>query len=371
MNFKISKRFFSSALQVVSRAITANSPVPSMSGIKIDIYFDKIILTGTNSNISIQRTIVADDENNLLVNEEGCIVLEAKYILEIVRKIDSDTVLFETLDGNLIKISGHLAQYKLNAINYSEYPEISFSHAGQQFQIDASLLVNIINQTSFATSDKETKPVLTGVNFKCKGNLLECTATDSYRLARKVVTLDKEYNFNITIPSKNLNEIVKSIDKDCTITITVSDKQAEFYVDNTIIQTRLLDGNYPDTERLIPTEFAYEMVVDSRDILNAIDRTLFIKSDGISIVRLSACENDVILSTKSQEVGSSTEKLDVISYHGEPLEISFSGKYVFEAIRTLDSSVVTFSFSGPMRPFIIKNTEDTSILQLVLPVRTY
>ena len=115
----------------------------------------------------------------------------------------------------------------------------------------------------------------------------------------------------------------------------------------------------------------YELTLDARDILNAIDRASFIKSEGISIVKLSANQSEVVISTKSQEVGSSMEKLTTINYKGNPLEISFSGRYVFDAVRVLNGSIVKLEFSGEMKPFIIRNVDDDSILQLILPVRTY
>lgn len=372
MNFKISKRNFYSALQTVARAISSNSPVPSLSGIKIEVEQDSICLTGSDSDISIQRKLKSQDEDlNLVVKETGSIVIEAKYILEIVRKIDAEDIELEIVDGSLTKISGLSAEFRINGMRSSDYPAIDFTKPGQQFEIDADSLMKMISQTTFATSDRETRPVLTGVNMKCSGKKLECVATDSYRLARKVMMLDTENSFNITIPAKSLNEVSKTIDRDTKILIAVSDKKAQFWIGETVIQTRLIDGAYPETGRLIPTEFAHELKVDSRDIMNAIDRASFIKNEGISIVKLSANNEEVVISSKSQEVGSSVENLNILSYEGNPLEISFSGKYVFEAIRVLSATTIQISFSGEMKPFIIRNVEDDSILQLVLPVRTY
>ena len=190
-------------------------------------------------------------------------------------------------------------------------------------------------------------------------------------MARKIVDLTSENNFNITIPAKSLNEVSKTIAQDSSVLIAVSDKKAQFWIGETVIQTRLIDGAYPETARLIPTEFAHELTVDSRDMLNAIDRASFIKNEGISIVKLSANSEEVVISSKSQEVGSSVENLNILGYEGNPLEISFSGKYVFEAIRVLSATTIKILFSGEMKPFVIRNTDDDSILQLVLPVRTY
>jgi len=372
MNFKISKRVFFNALSIVSRAISANSPLPWLSGVKIEIKKGELILIGSDSDISIQKVIQSNpDEYVFEVKQEGSIVIEAKYILEIVRKIDADEITIEVVDGNLTKISGHSAEFIINGMKSSEYPQIDFTMPSKQFEIKADMLLKIITQTSFATSDKETRPVLTGVNFKSDGKVLECVATDSFRLAKKTIQLGVDNQFNITIPAKTLSEVAKTIEKDLDIVVCVSDKKAQFWIDNTVIQTRLIDGLYPETSRLIPSEFLYELTIDSRDILNAIDRASFIKSEGISIIKLSANANEIIISSKSSEVGSSLEKIKPIHYKGNPLEISFSGRYVFDAVRVLSGSVIKIEFSGEMKPFIIRNAEDDTVLQLILPVRTY
>jgi DNA polymerase-3 subunit beta len=372
LNFKISKRIFFNALSVVSRAISANSPLPWLTGIKIEIKDGELTLTGSDSDISIQKVILKNDEDYVFeVLAEGSIVIEAKYILDIVRKIDADEINVQVLDGNLTKISGHSAEFNINGMKSSEYPSIDFTMPTKQFEINADQLLKIITQTSFATSDKETRPVLTGVNFKCEGNVLECVATDSFRLAKKTIKLDGDNRFNVTIPAKTLGEVAKTIERDVKVLICISDKKAQFWIDNTVIQTRLIDGLYPETSRLIPQEFLYELTLDSRDILNAIDRASFIKSEGVSIIKLSASGKEILISSKSQEVGSSLEKLTAIHYKGNPLEISFSGRYVFDAVRVLNGTVVKIEFSGEMKPFIIRNAEDDTILQLILPVRTY
>lgn len=372
MNFTISKRPFYNALSAVSHAISANSPIPALSGIKIEVKEDHLVLTASDSNISIQKQCHPSDDCKINIIETGAIVLDARYILEIVRKIDADIISLEILDGSMTRISGNNAEFNLNGVMVSNYPDIDFSKQSIEFSIPSSVLLKIINQTVFATSDKETRPVLTGVNFKMDANRLECVATDSYRLARKVVVIENEdLHFNVTLPAKSLQEVAKSLDTEMDIVMSVSDKKVQFFLENTLIQTRLIDGLYPETSRLIPLEFAYEFKIDSRDLLNAIDRASFIKSDGVSIVKLSSNENEIEISSKSQEVGSSYEKITPTDYKGGHLEISFSGKYMFEAIRALNAPQVFIQFSGAMKPFILVNPEDDSILQLVLPVRTY
>lgn len=371
MFFKVSKKNFYNGLSVAARAISTFSPLPAFSGVKIEAKEDVLILTGSDSDISIQTTLHKTDECNLEIKDMGSIVIESKYILEIVRKIDSDEIEFEILDGSQSKISGNTAEFRINGMKANEYPSIDFSKPKESFIIEEESLKKVITQTIFSTSDKETRPVLTGVNFHCDGNELHCVATDSYRLSKKSILIDQNLHFSITIPSKSLQEVVKTLDTNGTVEIAVNDKKAQFIIHDTIIQTRLIDGAYPETSRLIPLQFDYELTIDSHDLLNAIDRASFIKNDGVSVIKFSLNENECVLSSKSVEVGSSTEVLNSASYKGNTLEISCNGRYVFDAIRALGGSLVKFSLCGEMKPFIITSLDDDKILQLVLPVRTY
>lgn len=371
MYFKVSKKEFLSALSTAARAISNFSPLPAFSGIKIVAEADQLVLTGSDSDISIQTTVKKSEDCTLEIHDMGAIVIEAKYILEIVRKINADVVEFEMLDGSLTKISGSSAEFKINGMSASEYPLIDFAKPAEVFHMPKDLLKKVITQTSFAVSDKETRPVLTGVNFACDGTSLQCVATDSYRLARKSVELQENVKFNITIPGKSLSEVVKTLENEGTVEIAVNDKKAQFIIDQTIIQTRLINGVYPETNRLIPLSFDYELTIDAHDLIGAIDRASFIKSDGISVIKFSLSEEECVLSSKSLEVGSSTEVLSSASFEGNPLEISCNGKYVFDAIKALEGDLVKFSLCGEMKPFIIQSISDDTVLQLVLPVRTY
>lgn len=371
MYFKVSKKEFYIALSVASRAISTFSPLPAFSGIKIDAKEDCLILTGSDSDVSIQTKLTKSEECVLEIRDMGSIVIEAKYILEIVRKIDADEIEFEMIDGSLTKISGNTAEFRINGMRANEYPAIDFSKPKECFALKEETLKKVILQTSFATSDKETRPVLTGVNFHCEGNTLHCVATDSYRLAKKTIDISESLNFNITIPAKSLSEVVKTLEGEGEVEIAVNDKKAQFIIHDTIVQTRLIDGVYPETSRLIPLQFDYELTIDSRDLLNAIDRASFIKNDGVSVIKFSLSEQECVLSSKSVEVGSSTEVLSSASFTGSSLEISCNGRYVFDAIKALSGSLVIFRLCGEMKPFIIKSVDDDNVLQLVLPVRTY
>ncbi|NLC42409.1 MAG: DNA polymerase III subunit beta, partial [Erysipelothrix sp.] len=254
MQFNISKSSFNSALNLVSRAIAVNSPLPALSGIKLELSEDELTLTGSDADLSIKKMIPANEESNSLdIKEPGSIVLEARYLLDIVRKMDSDIIHFEIVDGTLVKISGNAVQFNLNGTRASSYPAIDFSTPEMQFSIKADELGTIINQTLFATSDKETRPVLTGINFNYNLQELMVVATDSYRLARKHVLLSSiDTPFNATIPRKVLGEITKVLDEEENMLIAIDHKKVQFINDHNVVQSSLLDGIYPETNRLIP-----------------------------------------------------------------------------------------------------------------------
>ncbi|WP_455677913.1 DNA polymerase III subunit beta, partial [Sharpea azabuensis] len=287
--------------------------------------------------------------DDIEIIETGSVVLSSKYILEIVRKIASDTISFEILDGALTRIDGGSSQFNLNGTPAFDYPRIDFAKKGILLQADSAILKRLIEETSFATSENETRPVLTGVNFHAANNQLTCIATDSYRLAQASSPLSEETVFDIY----------------------VEDKKVLFIIDDYMVLSRLIDGTFPDTSRLISDYYDFEMTVSSTALLGAIDRTTLLSDEAKNLVTLTMNPDRVLMTSNSQEVGSVEEDLPKAFYKGDPLNISFSGKYLSDAIRSINSDKVKLEFSGPMRPFIVKDLEKDDNIQVVLPVRTY
>lgn len=367
MNFKIKRLELLNALTKVSRAVSIKSPLPVLTGIKFDLKEDELILTGSDSDITIQTSI----QDHIDIIEPGSVVLSSKYILEIIKKIDSEDVHIFIVDGTLTRIEGANSRFDLNGTSFIDYPRIDLNKTGVNLQMKSIDLKEAIEQTSFATSEKETRPVLTGVNFKAKDHVLECIATDSYRLAKRILNIDSDISFNIIIPKKSLIEISRIIEKDELIDLYVSDRKVLFVFDHVLIQTRLIDGTFPDTSRLIPDSFDYSMSIDSTSLLNSIDRASLLTNEQTNIVKLTMNQDTVILSSFSQEIGSVEENLSRAFYKGEPLKISFSARYLTDAIKSINGQKVRVLFTGEMKPFIIKDFEREDIIQLVLPVRTY
>ncbi len=373
MNFTISKTTFYNSLSLVSKAISSTSPLPALTGIKIDILEDRLILTGASSEFSIRHEILVEHEiNQLKIYETGNILMDARNLLEIVRKLDSNSLTMETVDGLMVRITGNLAIFTLNSMVVDSYPKIDFSKPKTQLVLDRHLLADMIRQTSFASSDRLTRPVLMGVNFSYDKHYLTAVATDSFRLARKQVPFESDIDpFNITIPKKALDEVVRLLEGDGELSIAMDTKKIQFENESILIQSQLLDDVFPETNRLIPINFVNEIIMNTNDLKSAIGRAIFIRMDGTSTVRMDIQEDNVLLTSQSQEIGSSKETLMVNHFEGEPLRLSFSGKFMDEALRSINSSDVLIKFSGELKPFLILNPQDETLLQLILPVRTF
>ena len=372
MRFIISRNNLMNALNIVSKAVTNKTPIAVLTGIKFNLTKEGLTLIGSDTDLSISTFIKADAKDKAItIFETGNCVLNAKYITEIIRKLDGDRVEIEQIDGNLVKIVDSKSNFSLNSINVNEFPFIDFSFDNNIIKLKGDALKQVISQTKFATSQKETRPILTGVNFKVDGNVLEAVATDTYRLAKKKIVIGDTAYFNVTIPAKNLDEVYKILDGNEEVIVDFFDKKVMFKIDDTIISTRVISGVYPDTTKLIPTSFQNKLSTMTTEFVSAIDRASLLSNDRNNIVKLSLNLDKVEISSRSQEIGSVVEKISNYTYEGGKLDISFSAQYITDAIKAIGSNDVDICLNGEMKPFVIKNKEDDSIIQLVLPVRTY
>lgn len=367
MKFKIKRSILLNALANVSRAVSQKTPLPTLTGIKFELTDEALILTGSDSDITIQTTIT----DQLEIIEPGAIVLSAKYIVEIIKRLDSDDVSIFILDGTLTRIQGGSSKFDLNGTDAFDYPRIDLSQNGVHLTIGSQLLKGLIEKTVFATSDKENRPTLTGVNFKAKETTLTAVATDSYRLAQCTTSLEENQSFNIVVPKKSLSEISRMIEKDENMDVFVSDHKILFVVGNFLILSRLIDGAYPDVSKLLMNNFNSSLSINANDLLKAIDRAALLSDDAKYIITLSMSPDRVRISSNSQEIGSVDEELPEAFYKGAPLDISFSAKYLNEAIRSINTETVKIQFTENMRPFMITDVDHDDNIQVILPVRTY
>ena len=375
MKFTIKKDLLLDALNKVSRAISTKNLIPVLAGIKFDLKKKKLTLTASDNDITIQTSIESNNDEDFKIENEGSIIIQGKYILDIVRKLPDKYINIEVVDELKILIYTENSEFNLNGISESEYPNIGLEESKKKVNVNASVFKTIVNQTAFASSNEESKLVLTGINFNIVGDVLECNSTDSYRLARKVVKLDKESeeNYNIVIPSHNIVEFCKILsDDDEIVELHIFNNKILFKTGNLKFESRLINGTYPNTSNLLPDDSLLVVSTKLVDFYDVIDRVSILTSDKEkNIVTLETTDDWLILRSSSAEIGRVEEKMPITKNNSENIKISFSAKYMMEALKSFSTENVDIHFVGEIKPILIKSSEDTTLTQLVLPIRTY
>lgn len=372
MKFIVNRDLLLQNLNNVNRAISTKAPMPILTGIKIEARNNGIYLTASNNEISIQTHI--KDKKLLKVEEEGLTVVPGKYFLDIVKKIDSKELNFSTFEDNIIKILADRSNFTLNAMDKNNYPIISFNDTDTVLRMDVGNLKQIIRKTTFAASLSESRVILTGVSMNVLDKKLEVIATDSFRLAKKFMILDHDAPaITAVIPSKSLDELFRIIDEnEIMVEMHFSSSKVLFKYKNLLYQTRLIDGTFPNTSNLIPSDFLTSLKFNKNDLIAAIERaSLFTTIDTSSIIKLNlSSDKTVEISSTSNEIGGVKEELvPLFCSNNVEFQIAFSSKYFLDAIKSFDSSEVSIHFTGEIKPFIITGEYDVNLTQLILPMR--
>lgn len=375
MKLTIKKDLLLDALNKVSKAISTKNLIPVLAGIKFELKKKKLTLTASDNDITIQTSINCNSDDDFTVESEGSIIIQGKYVLDIVRKLPDKYINIEVIDELKILIYTENSEFNLNGISESEYPNIGLEESKKKVNIKAGMFKSIVNQTAFASSNEESKPVLTGINFNIVGDVLECNSTDSYRLARKIVKLDNvsEENYNIVIPSHNIIEFSRILgDEEEVVEIHIFSNKVLFKAGNLKFESRLINGTYPNTSNLLPDDSFLIISTKLTDFYDVIDRVSILTSDKEkNIVTLETNGNMLILRSSSAEIGRVEEKMPITKNNTEDIKISFSAKYMMEALKSFSTETVDIHFVGEIKPILIKSTEDETLTQLVLPIRTY
>ena len=375
MKFTIKKEVLMEAINKVSKAISSRNVIPVLAGIKFELTNKKLILTASDNDITIQTFINCDDEEIIKVKEEGSIIIQGKYISDIVRKLPDKYINIEVVDELKILIYTENSEFNLNGISESEYPNIDLGESKSHIELSPSVLKEIVNQTAFATSIDENKAILNGINFNITGDMLECNATDSYRLARKVIKLDKisKENQNIVIPSRNLVEFTRIIDdSDEMVEIHIFNNKILFKYQNLLFQSRLINGTYPNTSNLLPKDYLVKLHFNINQFYDVVDRVSILTSDkDKNTVTLETDGNNLIMKSSSAEIGRVEEKMTITKDQEIDVKVSFSSKYMMDALKSFNTETVELYFVGEIKPILLKSDEDESLTQLVLPIRTY
>lgn len=380
MKLTIKRQILLKMLNYANQAIPAKSAENQFLNFLIIVSADKVSIIASDGTLSTKVEQSAKDEKGeevILNEEEGMIQVPAKYLLDIVSKLGGNVVTLNMVDTNYLNISDDATNFNLVTKDGKEYPDIDLNipEESHGFAVPLKDLKKLYDTTAYAVATKGPKEIYYGINVSVRNGKLYFLTTDSYRMARYAVEEKGEgENVAFTCPVKALS-MVSNIETESECTIYLDDQRALFSAGGILISTRLLRGDFPDAERLIPPQFPYSVTVDTSEFLSAADRVKIISSaeDKNSQVRLTISrDNGVVLYAKSTNYGNSEEVLRKATYilpEGENVfEIGFNVDFAIEAVKALKSDKFTFIFSAPTRMFMVKN-DDPENIQIITPIR--
>lgn len=364
MEIKLDKEILQKGIQTVQNAVSSKGGLPILNNILFETLKDgKIRLSATDLEIGIITTIDSETQ------EEGAISMPAKKIGDIVKELPNEKINLSAKKNNQITIKCEKSTFKMIGLPKEEFPKVPELVDRDILTLPQKLLKKMLNATSFAASKDETRYILSGILFTATENRLRLVATDGRRLAINEKEVPKTANLTkkIIVPAKAVLELMRILKEDGDVKILFSENQLSFKLDDALLITRLIEGEYPNYEQVIPAQIKDKVRLNKDRFYAAIKRAgLFTTPDSQSI-KLDVLKNRVIISKGAQDGSESREEIDC-NYDGEEITIGFNPNYLMEALKTIDEEEIGLELTGPDKPGVIR-AQDNSYIYIILPMQ--
>ena len=365
MKFTCDQQAFVKALNIVSKAVTSRTTIPILKGILIKCEDDKVKLSSSDLEISIETIMEANIES------EGATVVSAKLFNDIVRKLPAGTVIIEVDNDGMIRIiSGH-SEFTLQGLPEDDFPKITEEKQGTSLVFDKELLKKMIKGTCYAASIDESRGIITGTLMEIKKDSLTMVALDGFRMAIMREKVVNENEMDIVIAARIMNEIGKILNdqqEDEQVRIVVDDKKAVFSFENTKIVVRLMEGDFIKYNDILPKNNRIKLKINKNELMESVDRCSIIVREGKNSFIRFKMDDDILYITSRSEEGSTKEEVG-IEKEGENIEIGFNAKYMADTLRILEDTDVYMEFNTSISPCLIKPLTGNKYEYLILPVR--
>ncbi len=362
MRIQIEQSELMKYVNIVQKGISSKTTLPILDGILIETIDNRIKITGTDLELGIESYI----NGNIL--EEGSIVINSKLFGDIVRKLPNETIDIVTTD-NKMKITCKTSEFNLIGNSATEYPELPTLIDQYSIKIPKDLFKSTIRQTVFATTQDETRPILTGVLLEVIDDKACFVALDGYRLALKTIKINSSENIKVVIPGKTLIELNKILDdEEDDVDVVLTPSHIVFKLGSTVVYSRLLEGQFLNYRDIIREEHNTKVKINRKELQDSLERaSLLAREQKANLVKLNITDDKISIKSNS-EIGNVHEELE-LEKTGEDTQIAFNSKYLLDGIRAIDVEFIELYFMGSLNPCIIKPEGNNSYTYLVLPVR--
>ncbi|MFS0868500.1 DNA polymerase III subunit beta [Paenibacillus xylanilyticus] len=372
----LSRDVLAKAVQHVFKAVSNHRHAPNLSGLYIYAGNEEVIFSGGNTSLKVQYKVCITDRKTQIM-KKGSIVCPAKYLYEIIRKLNDGNVILEADEQLVLSITSGNTRVCLSGVSPMATAFIPPQHHQESTRgIDVSynVLKSVIKQVAEAASTSEAKPILTGVLLEIQGNQLTMIATDGVvRMAKRTICIENEGEFSgsAVIPRANLMEIAKILDDEglAKVNIQLNPYEISFMTHSHLIESVLIEGYYPSTKNLVPSSYVSEIVLDIQLFRKVVERVSVLADDNLITMHISEKKLELISSTA--EIGDVRDVLFLKDKVGENFSITINGKYLISTLRCIESDTIRVRFTGSKSPFVfLPDLEDRSWLFLLTPVMT-
>jgi DNA polymerase-3 subunit beta len=368
LELTIDKSKLLKALGHVQSVVERRNTIAILSNVKIEAYNGEISLTATDMDIAISEKIVAD------IAQEGALTVSAHTLYEIIRKLPDGSQVSIKGDADEtghIEITSGSCNFSLASIAVADFPVMSRGDMPYEFSLTAAELTALIDKPRFAISTEETRYYLNGIYIHSRENMLSAVATDGHRLAKIEIEAPEGAKAipGVIIPRKTVIELKKLLDEaEDDIEVSLSDTKICFICGKAILLSKLIDGTFPDYNKVIPQSNDKSLVIDSNTLSVAVDRVSTISSDKTKAVKFVVSSGNLTLSATNDDNGTANEDLPV-SYNSDEVEIGFNSRYILDMLGAIEGDEVEFIFADGSAPVLVKDSADSTSLYVIMPMR--
>jgi DNA polymerase-3 subunit beta len=365
MQFEVTKPILLKAIASVNGAVEKKNTIPVLQNIKIEANDDKVVLSATDMDILVTSNFKCDMKTG------GTTTVPAQMFFDIVRKIPDGAIMISQEGTNILQIKSGKSKYNLPCIDPSEFPNLAEGELGEEITVEAAKLIEMIDKTRFAISNDETRYYLNGLylqGLEREGGFeLRCVATDGHRLALSFMPLDLKAPFGVIIPKKSVAEIRRVIDGSATVKIAVSRVKIKVTSDHATLVSKLIDGEFPDYDKVLPKNNTRIAVINKRAFFDAIDRVSTVATDKHRSIKLSLESGKVNLQVSTNDGSFAYEELEV-NYSEEAIEAGFNSRYLLDVVGQVDKEEVLMRFKDGNSPALVEAKGMNSVF-VIMPVR--
>jgi DNA polymerase-3 subunit beta len=363
-------------ISTVQSAVASKNTMPILANVLLEAKDKKLEFVATDLDMGIRCSVPAE------VVEKGSITINAKKLSDIVRELPEASVDLEIDENHKIILVCQKSQFKVHGLPKDDFPILPEVKKDKVFKIKGSLLQEMIHKTIFAVSTDETRYVLNGVYFQVEGGKLKMVATDGHRLAyiQKKLEGKAEDKANVIIPTKTLNELSKVISdnaknkegkekaEDSIVEVVATDNQIKFTVQGVEIISRLIEGQFPNYEQVIPKDSDKKIEASTSELAAATKRAAILTSEKSNSIRYQIKPGKIAISSKTPDMGEAKEEIDVI-YKGEEISIAYNARYVLDVLKNVETEKVSIELTQPLSPGILRPQGDADYLCVIMPMR--